>query len=117
MKEAPRHNMVKWTEQGFEGEYYSIATPVYDSTVNSGTFGLLKPCLQTSVADIYDRIHGVQFWTDQIMQYYSTPVYVSGMNIQEANKLSINLEKRSKETLKEFDKVIIQLKSTKKNLL
>lgn len=119
MKEAPEHNIVKWTDKGFEGEFGSIAIPVYDSAINSGSFGLLKPSLKTSVANIYDRINLVRFWTEQIKLFYSTPIYSNNNTDvvkREADKLLYNLERRSKEVLNMIDKIISQLKSAKSQL-
>jgi len=100
---------LKWTDQGFEGDYFIIRTPVIDSSINSGNFSLFPPPLQTEIDNVYLTIKSLISMTDRILDFYTTSVFVSNKAEEQAEKLLHNYKDKRNDINDAIDKFLTKL--------
>jgi hypothetical protein len=98
----------------FTGSYLAMSTPAFDSAVNSGNFNLLSTALQTQLADLYLVIKECNSISEQILRFYTTPIYTHDLAEREANKLAKFLELKIAEMRDTLGKAFPALESAKR---
>jgi hypothetical protein len=107
----------KQSDHDFDGIHISVLTPAFESAVNSGNFSLLPPPLQTELGYVYLTLSDTKTFNDQIMTFYTTPIYTDNvLSSREAKKLCINYNDSVQKLRQEINEVIPKLESLRNSL-
>ncbi|GEM_PF-2365134 len=106
---------VTWnnTNRRFEGSYMMMSTPAFEAAVNSGNFTLLSTSLQTYLSTIYLTIQGCNIYTQEIVRFYTAPIYTTERAEGEANRLVSAMNGKLSELRKEIPEVLPELELEK----
>lgn len=106
---------VKWDKASHEflGGYVLMSTPAFESAVNSGNFSLLETSLQTELGDLYLTIQNCNFYTEQIVRFYTAPIYHTNLAEREANKLANLMNEKLSQLRQGIKQVLPKLESAK----
>jgi len=99
-KKVKFSELMDWNKQKrlFEGKFFSMTTPAFESAVNSGDFILLSTELQSKISGVYSRIYDCQRDMDNISNFYTTPIFPTAM----AENVAMNLRKNLRTRLDEL---------------
>ncbi len=102
--------------KNIDGISIMIRIPAYESSVNSGNFSLLKPSLQSILARLYLRLDRCIFYSNQVMNFYTTPIFASNNTAivdREANRITNKFNEHMTALRDEIDEILPKLESGK----
>jgi len=99
--------------KSFDGKYGMASYPAFQSAVNSGLYRLLPQKSQENVATMYYRLEHFNYYIDQVLKFYCTPIYLTDRAKEGADNLIGKVNENVETVIILLGELIPELESAK----